>query len=106
MDQHLRMRWIADQAALERILASSTCDAALIEHTPGLSGLGCLEIVRRLAPRARRVVVVDACELKTLRTYLESGTATEIVYRPLDVASLLKACGVTPATARRPLSHA
>ncbi len=104
LDSVLRVRWIADLAALERIVDGANCVASIIEHTPDLLGLRCLELLKLRAPRTRRLVVVDACELKTIRVYFETTAATELLYRPLERELLLKACGVTRSTARRCLS--
>jgi hypothetical protein len=110
IDGHARVRWIADGAALERVLASSSeCGTVVVEHSPDGASLACLERVQRQLPRARRLVVLEVCELKIVRGYLEAGAATEILYRPLDRATLLRSCGIaklasasTPPTASLP----
>lgn len=108
IDRYVRVRWIADQAALERNFnGRADCSTVIVEHTTDQAALGYLQFVKSKLPQSRRLVVVDACELKTLRIYLETALATEIVYRPLDVQGLIKSCGVTrPSIPPRAPSHA
>jgi hypothetical protein len=106
VDNHARVRWIADGAALERSLsAPSDCSTVIVEHSINGGSLSNLQYVQAHLPGARRLVVVDACELKIVRSYLETGAATEIIYRPLDRVTLLRSCGIAnPASTKRSAS--
>ena len=102
VDTFARVRWIADSAALDRNLVTSACETVVVEHSADGVSLGRLQAVQARLPDARRLVVVDACELKVIRSYLDVNAATEILYRPLDRATVLRLCGIArPASASK-----
>jgi DNA-binding NarL/FixJ family response regulator len=88
-----RLRWVPDDAALLRMfMVHPKVDACLVEmsHNAAVT----LEQVRQRSPATRRVVLTDACDLRTVRTLLDTHAAQEMVYRPLDAPSLLSAIGL------------
>lgn len=105
IDQSARVKWIADSAALARnLVVANDCAAVIVDHSSGDDAIISLQHVKVRFPRARRLVVVDACELKTLRTYLDGEAANEIVYRPIDRVALLRSCGLVPVATQKPIN--
>lgn len=87
-----RLRWVPDDAALLRMfMVHPQVDACIVEMSP--SAAATLEQVRQRSPATRRVVLTDSCDLRTVRTLLDSEAAQELVYRPIDAKSLSSAVG-------------
>lgn len=99
-----RVRWVADGQTLSRMLNGGTCDVAIVEHGADSNGLENLRRIRSALPRTRRLVVMANQDLKSIRTYLDDGAATEIIYRPFERVVLLRACGIVTHPAARVLS--
>jgi hypothetical protein len=102
IDCYAHVKWIADGPALARNLAvASEFVAAIVDHNADGTAINHLKQVHARFPRTRSLVIVDACDLRTLRDYLDTGAATEIVYRPLERIALLRSCGLAAAAASK-----
>lgn len=108
LESSARVRWFADLAALDRNLKLSLDGQAIVIEQSGKETSTATQLLRHVqqaSPKTQRVLVLDRCDLKLVRSFLETELAQQFVYRPLDSRSLKESCNIIAGPARA-ASHA